>query len=163
MKLKYISWLPAAILMVVIFLFSTKPAVNSNESSLFIARNVLSIYENVTDMDFTGAKRSKALENINHIVRKGAHFSEYALLACMFALHLIALRKKGKLLLLLPVGLSAIYASTDEFHQLFVAGRSGQITDVLIDTSGAAAGSLLFSFLVLLIVRYRRKDKKKLR
>ena len=35
------------------------------------------------------------------------------------------------------------YASTDEFHQLFVVGRSGQFKDVLIDTSGGTFGILL--------------------
>ena len=35
------------------------------------------------------------------------------------------------------------YACSDEFHQLFVEGRSGQFKDVLIDTSGGIFGSLL--------------------
>ena len=36
--------------------------------------------------------------------------------------------------------LAALYTSTDEFHQKFVPGRTPLVTDVLLDTSGAAAG-----------------------
>lgn len=31
-----------------------------------------------------------------------------------------------------------LYACTDEYHQLFVPGRSGQLRDVMIDAVGAA-------------------------
>jgi VanZ family protein len=41
------------------------------------------------------------------------------------------------------------YAASDEFHQVFVSGRSPLIVDVLIDTCGALAGILL-----LLLVRF---------
>jgi VanZ family protein len=39
---------------------------------------------------------------------------------------------------------SMLYASTDEFHQLFVEGRSGSVRDVMIDTLGATLGILFF-------------------
>ena len=45
-----------------------------------------------------------------------------------------------------------LYACTDEFHQLFISGRAGRFTDVLIDTTGAFLGL----FLVYLIVRWVR-------
>ena len=41
--------------------------------------------------------------------------------------------------------LVTIYAASDEFHQTFVPGRTGLISDVVIDASGAAIGlSLLW-------------------
>ena len=42
--------------------------------------------------------------------------------------------------MVLPWLIAAGYAATDEFHQLFVPGRSGQISDVLLDSAGALAG-----------------------
>ena len=51
--------------------------------------------------------------------------------------------------------LSVLYACTDEFHQLFVDGRSAQVTDVLIDSVGALSGVLL----TLLI--YRRLQRRR--
>lgn len=40
-----------------------------------------------------------------------------------------------------------IYASTDEFHQTFVDGRSGKSADVLIDTSGTVLPQLYYVLL----------------
>ncbi|HET8591418.1 MAG TPA: VanZ family protein [Nakamurella sp.] len=46
-----------------------------------------------------------------------------------------------------PVVVAAAYAVTDEIHQSFVAGRSAQVTDVLIDTAGALVGVGLVAML----------------
>ena len=64
----------------------------------------------------------------NFVVRKTAHFCEYLALV----------------LVLVP--------SIDETIQLFVPGRSGQVTDVLLDCCGAATGVAL-SYLVSHLVR----------
>jgi VanZ family protein len=39
----------------------------------------------------------------------------------------------------MALGLSILYAITDEFHQGFVKGRSASPLDVLIDVSGSLA------------------------
>ncbi|HHV11241.1 MAG TPA: VanZ family protein [Clostridiales bacterium] len=150
MKLKKVSWIPAVIVMVIIFAFSSKPAVSSNESSLTIASQLLVAYENTAQVQFDEGQRDEILETINFFVRKGSHFCEYALLAVTLAFHLYFCGFRKGRLFFLPVILSAIYAATDEFHQTFVPGRSGQLGDVLIDTTGAVAG-MLFFFLVLRI------------
>lgn len=159
MKLKYISWIPAVIIMAVIFGFSSKPAVQSSESSMVIANEIVTVYENITNIHYQEAEKTSIIETINHFVRKGAHFCEYAVLACAFAFHFAALRKRGRWLFILPVLSSALYAATDEFHQLFIPGRAGMIRDVLLDTSGAATGSLMFS-LIFIIVCSRLKRRK---
>jgi VanZ family protein len=46
--------------------------------------------------------------------------------------------REARLVLLLI----ALYAASDEFHQLFVASRDATVHDVLIDTAGGAAGLL---------------------
>lgn len=162
MKLKYVSWLPAVIIMIVIFCFSAKPADNSNESSLTVANEIITIYENITNDQLNEDTRSEVLDTLNFFVRKGAHFSEYAILAAAFAFHLLVLKRKGMLLYILPVILSCFYAATDEYHQTFVAGRTGMLRDVLIDTSGAALGSLIFTLCIILSLRRssHRQDKR---
>jgi VanZ family protein len=159
MKLYYISWIPAAALMVIIFCFSAKPADISGQSSMFIAKAVLTTYEQVSNQRIAEADVPGRLEAIDHIVRKTAHFCEYALLACTIILHLLALHKKGSWLNLAPVMMSAVYAATDEFHQTFIFGRSGRISDVLLDTSGAAAGALFFCVLLILIRKRTNKNQ----
>lgn len=91
------------------------------------------------------------------LIRKLAHFGEFALLSLLFCFDIYLLfginradALKRKALTLLSVPLSMIIASCDETIQLFVEGRVGCFTDVLIDTSGALFASLIF-FSVLLI------------
>ena len=49
-----------------------------------------------------------------------------------------------------------MYAISDEVHQLFVPGRSGQATDVLIDFSGSLAAILILSSVLYLIRRKKQ-------
>lgn len=80
-------------------------------------------------------------------VRKCAHLTEYAVLALLCWR---ALRKPSKSEprpwkgshARLALGLVALYASTDELHQVFVPSRQGSVWDVLLDTSGGALGLL---------------------
>lgn len=79
--------------------------------------------------------------NIDHdtlslIVRKCAHFTEYTILAFLIYYGLAKNQVNNKSILLYTVLITFAYACSDEFHQLFINGRSGQFKDVLIDTSG---------------------------
>ena len=73
------------------------------------------------------------------VIRKIAHMTLYAILAFCAAYSQIKPSFKKVLLF------CACYACTDEFHQLFISGRSGEIRDVCIDCLGACIGFLLFT------------------
>lgn len=79
----------------------------------------------------------------NFIVRKGAHFTEYAVLGVLaaraFGLAGPPRGSGGALLTVCTV--LVLVPALDETIQLFVPGRSGLLTDVLIDLSGAACGA----------------------
>ena len=77
------------------------------------------------------------------IVRKLAHFSEYAILGILYVCFFKTFHFRLRSVMMASMLLVFIYACTDEFHQLFVAGRSGQFKDVLIDTAGGTTGILL--------------------
>ena len=81
------------------------------------------------------------------IVRKGAHFSEYAVLGVLARCLYGALRsERASFMTNYPVTFVIIVGMVpvvDECLQLFVPGRSGQPTDVLIDLAGLATGALL--------------------
>lgn len=147
MKLKYISWIPAVFIMIMIFNFSSKTANTSDESSTIIADGILNVYENITDVQLQEDVRDVRLSILNYIVRKSAHFTEYLLLSLAFIFQFVVWKKSGWRLFLWVIGLTAIYAASDEFHQLFIMGRSGRIQDVMIDTTGAIFGFLLFSLM----------------
>ena len=71
-----------------------------------------------------------------HIIRKLAHFSEYLLEGFLFMLCLRVYTKHVLKHVSWPILGGLLTALTDETIQLFVPGRSGQVTDIWIDFSG---------------------------
>ncbi len=69
------------------------------------------------------------------VLRKLAHFAEYAVLGALLA------RGCGAGLLAAAAGIA--YAGTDELHQHFVPGRHAAFRDVAVDAAGVLAGILL--------------------
>jgi VanZ family protein len=143
MKLKYISWLPSVVIMCIIFIFSSKTATESGQSSMEIANTLVSAYEYTTNNQLDMEYRQDILPKLDHIVRKVAHGMEYAILAASIVFHFWVQGYNTRKIFFLAILISGMYAGTDEFHQLFIDGRSGQITDVGIDTLGACIGTII--------------------
>ena len=57
----------------------------------------------------------------------------------------------------IAVGICFLYACTDELHQLFSSGRSGQFDDVLLDSIGALLGILLLRCLQSVFRQHRKR------
>lgn len=91
----------------------------------------------------------------NFIVRKTAHFTEYLVLGCMVAQAFDPRKTVSRSALFATAILCVLVSSIDETIQLFVPGRAGQITDVLLDCSGAATGIALRSLIVCVWKRGR--------
>lgn len=98
-----------------------------------------------------------SLSTLIFLVRKTAHFTEYAVLGALFYLNIMQHPKPNQphKKILLPIFFSFLYACTDEIHQIFVPGRSAQFRDVLIDTLGASFGCLLIHALLTLFTRLK--------
>lgn len=76
------------------------------------------------------------------VARKVAHFVEYAILMfIIFKVLRLIFKEVFSHALVIGIICSSIYALTDEFHQLYVLGRTGTIRDVMIDTLGILAMS----------------------
>ena len=129
---KIISWILLLFWMTVIFYMSNQPADISSKQSDF----VVYIF-NMIGLDF-----SKFGDLATFIVRKSAHFTEYMILYIL-SYNLLRFYVKNNMIYIYALIIVFGCASTDEFHQLFVVGRSGQFKDVLIDTSGGTFGILL--------------------
>lgn len=71
------------------------------------------------------------------------HFCEYALFGLLLANALRCHMPLGRACLV-AVACASAYGITDEFHQLFVPGRTADPADWATDTCGAALGSLVF-------------------
>ena len=154
---KYLVWLFPAVVAGMIFLFSSQHAEESSHLSntfvqiLLQVREKLGVFPQVTDVSL--------LHLFSMLVRKGAHVTEYIILCISFltAFWVSGIRGKGRNIasFVLTFG----YACTDEFHQLFVPGRAGRFTDVLIDSSGA----LVLSLIVMLVMHSRTMRGKRVR
>ena len=94
---------------------------------------------------------------LDHLVRKSAHVVEYGLFAILILNTLYAFQIPYKRCYGIAMGIVVIYASLDEFHQLFSDGRSAQISDVMIDSFG---GVLALGVIAIVVYRYRKKKKR---
>lgn len=107
--------------------------------------------------EWSAEKQEAFAEKIDYPVRKAAHAGEYAVLGILMAASFrLYLKWKGIRLMIVTWAAAVIYAATDEFHQLFVPGRSGQLSDIMLDGAGAAAGILLCAAIAGLIGKKTR-------
>ena len=128
--------------MTLIFTMSSFGSDSSNAQSNQIIHVLHQVFPNLSHTSGPDASV------LTFIVRKTAHFTEYAILGILFYFFYRQTlpQKNGLRLFVLAILSSFLYACTDEIHQLFVPGRSGQFTDVLVDTLGASFGCTILSF-----------------
>ena len=93
-----------------------------------------------------------------HLLRKAAHFSEFAALGFSFAWLYGMLSKKPYWSLVLPLLSGASAAAIDETIQIFSPDRGPSIKDVGIDTAGVITGTLILTGIYWAT---KRKDRKK--
>ena len=123
--------------MVMIFLLSNEEAVKSSKKSDgLIIRSV----ELFTGKSLSVQEKEKVLKYLVFPVRKCAHLSLYLILGILVISLLREYMVINTKLVLLSLIICFLYACSDEIHQLFVPGRSGEVRDVLIDTLGACLG-----------------------
>lgn len=133
-----LTWIFVAGWMALIFYLSHQP---SNESNA-ISTGITAVAVDSLHQWFPGS--TVTLEDLHFWVRKAAHFSAYFLLGI---LTLLAIKRSGGKRIRASVFawmICVLYAASDEFHQLFVSGRSGEVRDVLIDSAGAFFGIVLY-------------------
>ena len=92
------------------------------------------------------------------LFRSLAHFCEYALLSFLSVNALYSCC--GYIRPVLATVFCAVYALTDEIHQIFVPGRAFQLSDITVDISGAVLGAVICTFLLVLVGRIRQKTNR---
>ena len=119
-----------------IFFFSTGVMAASNTSRI-IRPLLLWLYPAISE---------ESLQSVHFLARKAAHFSEYAVLAILAARAFSNSSREWlhRNWFAFAVGLVVVYSLSDEFHQRFVASRTGSIYDSMIDTAGGVFGALVF-------------------
>lgn len=148
--------------MAMIYQFSTQDAERSDHTSGFISNAVISVVYRDYPTE-TPVRKQEIYDSVQFVVRKCAHFSEYALLGFLLRLCVeswFGHRMKKRYTLLIPAFLlGALYAGTDEWHQQMIDGRSGQRTDVLLDSCGVLFGAFLANRLIIVTERRRKGEE----
>jgi VanZ family protein len=131
-------WLPVLIWMTLVFSASAD-AQSYRHSSIY--------FEPLLRWLFPHMPQSQ-IEAIHHAFRKCCHLTEYAILAWLLWRAIRKPVKNDPRPWLWPeAGLALaivfLYSASDELHQVFVPTRTGQVSDVLVDTAGGAIGLLL--------------------
>ena len=125
-----LAWTLLILWMLFIFIMSSFNGVMSSNQSGSIATLIYNIF-NISDT-----------EKVSFIVRKCAHVSEFFILGIL-VINLIS-KYNVKYSYLISFIICVLYASSDEFHQLFVPGRSGQVADIFIDLIGVVLGLSIY-------------------
>jgi VanZ family protein len=81
---------------------------------------------------------------VNFVIRKLSHLTEYGIFSVL-AFRAVRRDRAGasRRWAVIAIAMAAGLAAIDEFHQAFVPGRTGVVTDVLIDACGATIAQLL--------------------
>lgn len=143
--MKYIKLILVIIWMVIIFSFSNQKAASSTKLSDGLILKTVRIIEKLNHKTYND---EEILNKFVKPVRKLAHFTIYLILGILVYIYIDEYELKNIILISLLICLT--YSISDEIHQLFIQGRSGEVLDVLIDTAGSLLGinivNLLFKF-----------------
>ncbi len=127
------------------FWFSSKPAKESvGQSSGLLLRLGIVTQEEMDNF-------TPRYEFLGNAVRKAAHFGLYAI-AGVGAFMVTGSTKKSIIIV-------CVMGGFDEAHQYFIPGRGAQLRDVLLDTSGGAAGAAFSAFVEKQQTTYRSRLK----
>ena len=154
---RFLLWSAVLVWMGIIFFFSAQTAPASSGQSGSLIRTILSWFD-PTFETLPVAHQELRIESLQHIVRKLAHMSIYGVLGMLSIGALYTHNLSTRFRPLLAVAICIAYAITDEWHQTFVPGRSGELKDVCIDSVGALLGVLLIFLIYTLIHRKKQKS-----
>ena len=133
---RFWRYAPLVAWMLLIFLASTGELSASNTSRI-LRPVLLWLFPDISE---------ESLVRAHFLVRKVAHFTEYAVLGLLAARAFVTssqewLRRAWFLIALLLI---LFYSLSDEYHQSFVASRTGSIYDSLIDIAGGTTALALY-------------------
>ena len=141
-QIKILKIILIIIWMTIIFIFSGQQGTQSGNVSRKFTITVVQI--------ITGKSlelNDPFVEGVQLFIRKFAHFTIYAIGGFLIMNYAYSAETTQKQKILHSIYFGGVYAITDEIHQFFVPGRSGNIFDVGIDTLGVIVG--VFAYLII--------------
>ena len=134
------SWIVVVLWIILIFTLSVQTAEQSSGLSSKVTEIIVKTVSWVMPIDTDVRAIDKMVKQFHNVVRKFAHAGLYFVLGALVANSFIQAGTKGFKAYVYALIFCIVYAVSDEAHQTFVAGRSGQVSDIIIDTAGAIVG-----------------------
>lgn len=129
-----VFWLLTVAVAIIIFMFSSENGKESQEVSESFLSVIIEYLGNIVS---------------HNVLRKIAHFSEYAALGfCVCGAIRFTFDKNKFYIPFIPC---ILYAASDEIHQYFVPERACRVFDVFVDSCGSALGILIFLLITLIV------------
>lgn len=130
----------------VIYAFSARTSTYSTKESNIIVKKVVKAVESVKK---SGADR-KLFTDVEFVVRKLAHFTNFFIFGflCIMLASAVGNRKLSYAAVVSALLCGLAGAALDEWHQLYVPGRSAEIRDVCVDFAGISTGCLCYTALL---------------
>lgn len=141
--LKPLSFLPALLMMYLIYSFSAQTGEVSGQLSYRISYQIIETKNEILNLNMSYDEIASEAQEIHYYVRKAAHMTVYCLLAIAISFPLYVYRVRGIWLILLAGIFCVAFAGFDEYHQSFVEGRGPSVKDVGYDSVGALIGIIL--------------------
>lgn len=148
-----LSWTPAFAAILVIFILSSQNGVVSGDTSWKLTVGLFHLV--VEENAYVAASKQAAIEALDALIRMIAHMGEYAFLSLTIGFAVTVNGFGGKIRMFYMCFLGMIVAVADEFFQIFVPGRYGDLKDIAFDSVGIIAVA------VLLYIWSRHFEKKK--
>jgi VanZ family protein len=159
-NLRRLAGILALVWMCVIFGFSAQTKEESSVVSEGVSYRLVESTGFLFHLHLDEEQLREIADSIENVVRKGAHMTEYAILAILIFVWIgqwqLTVLRRGCIAVLM----SALYACSDEAHQLFVAGRAGRFSDVMIDSAGALLGLALFLVVCRVVKRIKGYENR---
>lgn len=125
---------------------------SSNESSKLSDGLILKTVKIIEKINHKQYSDEEILKKFVKPVRKMAHFTIYLILGILVFCAIDEYNIKN--ILVVSILICFLYSLTDEIHQLFVVGRSGNLIDCLIDLTGSSLG------IIILSIKRRNKNEE---
>lgn len=151
--IRYILIICIIVLCCKIFSFSSENGEISSNTSRKVTSTLLNIF---------GIKSTQqTIEIFNPIVRKLAHFGIYMLLGILLMCSSETFKWQRAYKFDVSTMFAFLFSCSDELHQRFIPGRSGEFADVCLDTVGALIGVILILIIALIIKQIKENKENK--
>ena len=148
------SWALVVMTMLIIYNFSAQPAAESTVVSEGVVVEILDVVMDKEEIT------PPVIQKFQFPIRKGAHITIFMLLGfCMLSAITKSFRLKLWVCAIISEIACILYAILDEIRQSFSEGRSANAFDVMIDSTGATLGILIFVLFLILYHKFILKSR----